>query len=98
MHHDKALYGEDAKTFRPERWFEKDPEKLAAMIRTNGLIFGYGNWQCLGKPIAYIEINKIIFEVNIIPRIQTQYARYEILLMCSQLLKSFDLALINPTQ
>lgn len=66
MHHDKAVYGEDAKTFRPERWFEKDPEKLAAMIKTNDLVFGYGNWQCLGKPVAYIEINKIIFEVSII--------------------------------
>lgn len=47
MHHDKATYGEDAKTFRPERWFEKDPEKLAAMIRTNDLMFGHGNFQCL---------------------------------------------------
>ncbi|TVY42183.1 Cytochrome P450 monooxygenase [Lachnellula occidentalis] len=65
MHHDKAVYGEDAKSFRPERWFEKDPEKLAAMIKTNDLVFGHGNWQCLGKPVAYNEINKIIFEVNV---------------------------------
>ncbi|KAH8810918.1 cytochrome P450 71A20 [Xylogone sp. PMI_703] len=75
MQHDQTIYGEDANTFRPERWFENDPEKLAAMIKTNDLVFGYGHWQCLGKPIAYIEINKIIFE----------------------LLRNFDLALINPS-
>lgn len=64
MHHDKALYGDDAQSFRPERWFEKDPEKLAAMTRTNDLMFGDGKWQCLGKPVAVIELGKIIFEVR----------------------------------
>lgn len=64
MHHDKALYGDDAQTFRPERWFEKDPEKLGAMTRANDLIFGDGKWQCLGKPVAMVELNKIIFEVR----------------------------------
>ncbi|KAI0480690.1 cytochrome P450 [Xylariaceae sp. FL0804] len=63
MHHDKKLYGEDAKSFRPERWFEKDPSKLAAMIRTNDLSFGHGRWQCLGKPVAHIELGKVIFEL-----------------------------------
>lgn len=64
MHHDKALYGDDAQSFRPERWFEKDVEKLVAMTRTNDLIFGDGKWQCLGKPVAMIELGKIIFEVR----------------------------------
>ena len=62
MHRDKALYGDDAQSFRPERWFEKDAEKLAAMTRTNDLIFGDGKWQCLGKPVAMMELPKIIFE------------------------------------
>lgn len=62
MHHDKALYGDDAQSFRPERWFEKDAEKLVAMTRTNDLIFGDGKWQCLGKPVAVIELGKIVFE------------------------------------
>ena len=64
MHHDKALYGDDSQSFRPERWFEKDPKRLAAMTRTNDLIFGDGKWQCLGKPVAMIELGKIIFEVR----------------------------------
>lgn len=64
MHHDKELYGDDAQSFRPERWFEKDPQKLAAMIRTNDLTFGHGRWHCLGKPVAMIELYKLTFEVR----------------------------------
>lgn len=65
IHHSENIYGKDAKAFRPERWFEPDPARLALMVRTNELIFGYGKFQCLGKSIAQIEIGKIIFEVCI---------------------------------
>ncbi|PNY25948.1 Pisatin demethylase [Tolypocladium capitatum] len=75
MHHSEAVYGSDAKAFRPERWFESDPGKLAAMVRTNDLTFGHGKFQCLGKPVAQMEIGKAVFE----------------------LLRNFDMALINPT-
>ncbi|KAF2817669.1 pisatin demethylase [Mytilinidion resinicola] len=69
MHrNNKALYGEDAHVFRPERWFvdEKEPggaERLAQMLKTNDMIFGYGKWHCLGKVVAMIEIHKVIFEL-----------------------------------
>ncbi|KAF5500215.1 Cytochrome P450 monooxygenase lolP1 [Colletotrichum siamense] len=63
MHHSKETYGEDAKTFRPERWFEEDEEKLAAMKSVNDLVFGYGKFLCLGKPVAQIELAKTIFEL-----------------------------------
>lgn len=63
MHHSKKIYGSDSKVFRPERWFESDPAKLALMIRTNELIFGHGKYRCLGKPVADIEIGKLIFEI-----------------------------------
>lgn len=64
MHRNEKIYGKDAKAFRPERWLESDPDKLAVMTRTNDLIFGYGKFQCLGKPVAQIEIGKTIFEVG----------------------------------
>lgn len=64
MHHDKKLYGEDAALFRPERWFEPDEEKLAAMLKVNELTFGHGRWQCLGKNVAQMELNKTFFEVS----------------------------------
>ncbi|KAJ0385372.1 hypothetical protein COL922a_006532 [Colletotrichum nupharicola] len=63
MHHSKETYGEDAKAFRPERWFEEDEERLAAMKSVNDLVFGYGKFMCLGKPVAQIELAKTIFEL-----------------------------------
>jgi cytochrome P450 len=68
MHHSTKIYGEDAKAFRPERWFEDDKDKLAAMLRANELIFGYGKWQCLGKTVAQMELEKIVFEVCLLAR------------------------------
>jgi cytochrome P450 len=69
MHrNNKAIYGEHPHIFRPERWLvpESDQdgkERLAQMIKTNDMIFGYGKWQCLGKTVAMIEIHKAIFEL-----------------------------------
>jgi cytochrome P450 len=63
MHRAEETYGEDAASYRPERWFEPDQKKLAAMVRTNELIFGHGKWACLGKPVAQLELSKAIFEV-----------------------------------
>lgn len=64
MHRSEQIYGKDAKAFRPERWFESDSDKLASMIRTNDLVFGHGKFMCLGKPVAQIEMSKVVFEVS----------------------------------
>lgn len=69
MHrNNRALYGEDASVFRPERWLdhnstEAGKERLAKMIKTNDMIFGYGRWVCLGRNIALIEVHKCVFEL-----------------------------------
>jgi cytochrome P450 len=66
MHrNNRALYGSDATTFRPERWLiaDDDPERLAQMKRTNDMVFGYGRWVCLGRNVALIEIHKVVFEL-----------------------------------
>lgn len=63
MHRNEEIYGTDAKSFRPERWFEIDTAKLTVMLRTNDLIFGYGRFQCLGKVVAQMELGKLLFEV-----------------------------------
>ncbi|KAF2640930.1 benzoate 4-monooxygenase cytochrome-like protein P450 [Massarina eburnea CBS 473.64] len=60
----KDLFGDDPDVFRPERWLlEEGSEKLETMRRMTEMIFGYGKYQCLGKPIAWMEINKVIFEL-----------------------------------
>ncbi|KAK2012105.1 cytochrome P450 [Colletotrichum eremochloae] len=63
IHRSEQIYGKDSKAFRPERWFERDAGKLARMIRTNDLVFGHGNFMCLGKPVAHMEFSKTIFEI-----------------------------------
>ncbi|KAK1722483.1 hypothetical protein CaCOL14_006198 [Colletotrichum acutatum] len=63
MHRSQATYGVDSKAFRPERWFETDPDKLTSMIQTNDLIFGHGRFMCLGRPVAQMELSKAIFEL-----------------------------------
>ncbi|KAH6026409.1 hypothetical protein HBI54_239890 [Parastagonospora nodorum] len=67
VNRDKTIFGEDAGTFRPERWLVEENDqvsvqRLAAMRRTTEMIFGYGKYQCLGKSIAWLEITKVTFE------------------------------------
>jgi cytochrome P450 len=60
----KAMFGEDADMYRPDRWLLADQEKFTAMDNTVDLCFGQGRWGCLGRPIALIELNKMVVEVR----------------------------------
>jgi len=60
---DKKLWGEDSDVFYPERWLEGPSENIQAQESILELIFGYGRWQCLGKNVALIELNKVFVEV-----------------------------------
>ncbi|GKT93423.1 pisatin demethylase [Colletotrichum tofieldiae] len=65
LHINKGVFGEDAEEFRPERWLlETDERRLATMHRVHELVFGYGKYQCLGRPIAMMEIGKTVFEAS----------------------------------
>lgn len=94
VHHDKAMFGEDADLFRPERWLleenKANEDKLTAMRRTTEMIFGYGKYQCLGKPIAWLEVTKTIFEVG------NAWKAAVIMLTCLQFMRHFDWALAQP--
>ena len=60
-----AIFGQDAEMFRPERWFEADEQRLQRMNETVHLVFGYGKYMCLGKGVAWMELNKAIVEVRL---------------------------------
>jgi cytochrome P450 len=62
----RAVFGDDAGVFRPERWLAAttEPERLRRMNAAVDLDFGHGRYQCLGKSIAMMELNKIYFEVG----------------------------------
>jgi cytochrome P450 len=62
----KARFGEDTEVFRPERFLEVDEATCTEMKRNIDLSFGNGRWLCAGKTIAWLEINKIYFEVCLI--------------------------------
>ncbi|KAK4502069.1 hypothetical protein PRZ48_007880 [Zasmidium cellare] len=58
----KDLFGPDADMFRPERFMELDNVRRKEMERDVELAFGNGQWMCVGKTIAFMEINKSTFE------------------------------------
>lgn len=59
----RDIFGDDADEFRPERWLDADEEKLKLMESTLDLVFGYGRWQCLGRNVAMMELNKVFYEL-----------------------------------
>jgi hypothetical protein len=60
------VFDRDATLFRPERWLDSNPEQLAEMDKVQELVWGYGKYQCLGRSIALIELNRIFIEVSYI--------------------------------
>lgn len=58
------VFGPDVECFRPERWLNIEEAKHAEMARVVDLAFGSGRFKCLGRMIAWIELNKIFVEVR----------------------------------
>jgi len=69
----KDVWGEDAAVFRPERWFEGSSEEIRAKESALDLVFAHGKFKCLGQSIAYVELNKIFFEVR--PAVSQEWVR-----------------------
>ncbi|KIV98397.1 uncharacterized protein PV09_09770 [Verruconis gallopava] len=57
------VWGKNAAEFRPERWLSCDPQQLKVMTATLNLVFHTGKWQCLGKNVALMELNKVFVEL-----------------------------------
>jgi cytochrome P450 len=59
----KKVWGDDADVFRPERWLEGDNIKDLELAWE--VIFNAGRYQCLGKNVALMELNKVFVEVSL---------------------------------
>lgn len=57
-------FGPDRDMFQPERFSEASEQERIRMERTIDLLFGYCRWMCAGKPVALMELNKLVFEVG----------------------------------
>jgi cytochrome P450 len=58
----KKIWGEDADVFCPERWLEG--ENIKDLELTWEVVFNAGRYQCLGKNVALMELNKVFVEVS----------------------------------
>ncbi|KAK4150623.1 cytochrome P450, partial [Chaetomidium leptoderma] len=60
----RDIFGADADVFRPERWLLNNaPEQRLRMVQTVEFVFGHGRWGCLGRPVAFLELNKVFVEL-----------------------------------
>ncbi|KAI9736624.1 MAG: hypothetical protein M1834_000828 [Cirrosporium novae-zelandiae] len=66
-----TIFGADAETFRPERWLDRgdglglndEGMSIKEMGWVKDLVFGNGRWGCLGKGVALVELDKVVFEL-----------------------------------
>jgi len=93
----KDIFGDDADLFRPERWLDIDEAQSTQWRHHVELVFGSGRWGCSGKPVAFIELNKIYVEVSPFPGMGG-YERARLIGFKRKLLRRFDMQLIFPTK
>ncbi|EJC97640.1 cytochrome P450 monooxygenase [Fomitiporia mediterranea MF3/22] len=67
IHRDKEVWGEDADTFRPERWFEGDKSTMQKVFNA----YSYGLRACAGRVLANVELQIFISSI---------FRRYEFVL------------------
>ncbi|KAF9510929.1 hypothetical protein BS47DRAFT_1471747 [Hydnum rufescens UP504] len=67
IHRDPDVWGLDADIYRPERWFERDKEKMQKAFNP----FSWGPRACVGKNLATMELVVIIASI---------FKRYDIVL------------------
>jgi cytochrome P450 len=93
----RETFGPDANVFRPERWMEaaNDEDRLREMSNTVEFVFGYGKFQCMGKMIAAMELNKVLVEVSLAAVLSGEVDGYANGLEW-QLLRRYDFAIVNP--
>jgi cytochrome P450 len=69
IHYQEAIFGTKPHEFRPERWLRGETEDEAAYearmkkMKEADMAFGGGNRICIGRPLALIEVYKVVATV-----------------------------------
>ena len=107
LHRSKDVFGEDADTFRPERWLHVTGDRLLEMNRVLDLVFGSGKYACLGKPIVFLELRKIIttvfypspflgFSTPLSCSVTSTWSEKKLTFIFTQLFRQYDISLLDP--
>ncbi|KAJ3499852.1 hypothetical protein NLJ89_g10052 [Agrocybe chaxingu] len=59
IHRDKRIWGDDVDDFRPERWFEQNQADIQKTFNP----FSIGPRACVGRNLAYLELQLIIASI-----------------------------------
>ena len=62
LHRDTDVFGEDADTFRPDRWL--GDAKQVRRMEKYFFAFGYGSRKCIGRHLAVFESQKFLVQVS----------------------------------
>jgi len=80
--HDRAVFGDDADEFRPERHLDEDGQLSSGPLETNQaghVSFGFGRRICVGKDLAqdslFINIARILWAVTL-ERVRDENGKY----------------------
>ncbi|KUJ14275.1 cytochrome P450, partial [Mollisia scopiformis] len=66
LHRSKAIFGDDANTFQPERWLQRSNEteeefrQRLHKMQQSEFTFGFGPRTCIGKNLSLLEIYKVV--------------------------------------
>jgi cytochrome P450 len=66
MHTNEEIFGADAEQYVPERWLQGESESAEAYearikkMKNADMAFGGGNRVCLGRPLALVELYKVV--------------------------------------
>lgn len=60
LHRNTDIFGDDVDVFRPERWLSGETGKVREMDRMLSQFGSGGNYTCIGKNIALLEMYKVV--------------------------------------
>ena len=59
----EQVFGDKVDEFRPERWMEREPDKLKGMDDMF-CVFGRGSRRCIGQDLAWMTLQKTVAAVS----------------------------------